>query len=280
MPTMDLPNLIKSAVPEAEGRNVRVLSQNSGTNYRDANFLSSDFPRSPPKLYITSEEEDFDPLTIEEWKNEGFDVEYLSIEGCGGAKGYLERIKGLSAQKMDPCSKFGIVAFGDAAAVCMEHYHVLDNNPEFKLGMLVAYYPTSIPDPKGRFPNAIATLVHLPTGEEIGITKRSQMVGIQGKRRTTRSKVQSGFGVGGSLTLAYPSYTYRAEAGFAEHDMEEYNRVAAELAWSRSLATARKTFGNGVDAELILETNTHGTNPPSLPPLTVSFLPVTVSLKC
>lgn len=134
----------------------------------------------------------------------------------------------------------------------------MDNNPEFKLGLLIAYYPTSIPDPKGRFPNNISTLVHLATGEEIGVTKQTQMVGIQGKRRMTRKKVERGQGTGGTLNLAYPSYTYDAESGFAEHDMEEYDRVCAELAWSRSLAAARKAFAFDAKLEPELEKNANG----------------------
>ncbi|VUC31436.1 unnamed protein product [Clonostachys rosea] len=248
---VNVPDLIKSAVPESKGRNVQIISQN-GPNHRDPNFLSSDFPRSPGKLYITAETDDFDPTTIEDWRNEGFDVEYISMESCK-KYGYLDKIKSLSKQKMGPCDKFGIIAYGDAAAVCLEHYHILDNNPEFKLGLLIAYYPTSIPDPGGRFPNSIAALAHLPVGEDIGVVKQSQMVGIQGKRRTTTKKVQKGLGTGGKLQLAFPSYTYDAESGFAEHDMEEYNRICAELAWSRSLAAARRAFGAGPDLEGLLE---------------------------
>jgi hypothetical protein len=97
--------------------------------------------------------------------------------------------------------------------------------------------------------------VHLAAGAEIGVIKQSQMVGIQGKRRTKRQRVQSGMGTGGKLQLAYPSYTYNAEPGFAEHDMEEYDGVSAELAWSRSLGTARKVFGVDPDLELVLEGN-------------------------
>jgi hypothetical protein len=103
---MDMANLIKSAVPDAEGRNVRVLSQN-GPNHRDSNFLSSDFPRGMPKLYITAEQDDFDELTVTEWRDEGFDVEYFSMESQGNE--YLQKLKDLSREKMGPCEKFGIV---------------------------------------------------------------------------------------------------------------------------------------------------------------------------
>ena len=104
---INIPNLIKSAVPEAEGRNVQILSDNRSTNYRDGNFLSGDFPRNPPKLYITGENDDFDEITLREWRDEGFDVEYISMESCGD--GYLKKIKSLSRENMGPCEKFGIV---------------------------------------------------------------------------------------------------------------------------------------------------------------------------
>lgn len=263
---MDLSNLIKSNVPEAKGRNVRVLSQNGsnlaggGGIHRDADFLSDDFPRGAPKLYITAEEDDFDEASQQAWRDEGFDVEYFSMAECKNRDGgYLQKLRDLSAETMGPCEKFGIVAYGDAAAWCLEHYHVLDHNPEFKLGLLIAYYPTTIPDPQGRFPSAIRTLVHLPAGEDVGVTKQSQLVGIQGKRRVDRKRIEAGSGVGGMLRLAWPAYTYQAEQGFAERDMEEYNRVSAELAWSRSLAAAKKVFGNGneLEAEQVVETNSY-----------------------
>ncbi|KAL5591535.1 hypothetical protein FOVSG1_010424 [Fusarium oxysporum f. sp. vasinfectum] len=249
---INIPNLIKSAVPEAEGRNVQIISDNR-TNHRDQNFLSGDFPRNPPKLYITGENDDFDEVTLAEWRDEGFDVEYISMESCGD--GYLKKIKSLSKENLGPCEKFGIVAYDDAAAICLEHFHILDNNPEFKLGLLIAYYPTRIPDTNGRFPSSISALVHLAAGEEVGVVKQSQMVGIQGKKRVRRTRIQSGMGTGGKLDLAYPSYTYEAEPGFAEHDLDEYDGVSAELAWSRSLAAARKVFGINPDLELVLEHN-------------------------
>lgn len=149
-----------------------------------------------------------------------------------------------------------MLAFGDAAALCLEHYHLVDNNPQFKLGLLVAYYPTSIPDPNAKFPSSINTLVHLTVNEEIGVKETSKMLGVALTRRNTRKKVGAGFGVGGSLHLAYPTYTYKAEPGFAENDMEEYDRVSAELAWSRSLEAARRAFGNEMEAENLLETMT------------------------
>lgn len=150
------------------------------------------------------------------------------------------------------------LAYGDAAAFCLEHFHIMDNNPEFKLCCLIAYYPTRIPDPRTKFPGGINVLVHLASGEEVGIVKQTQMVGIQGKKRTTRQTIDRGMGAGGTLQMAYPSYTYDATPGFAEHDLDEFDRVSAELSWSRSLAMARRAFRKDVDLERVFEENVNG----------------------
>lgn len=41
--------------------------------------------------------------------------------------------------------------------------------------------------------------------------------------------------------------------GFAEHDLDEFNKVAASLAWTRTLGTLRKAFNIEVDLEKIWE---------------------------
>ena len=45
------------------------------------------------------------------------------------------------------------------------------------------------------------------------------------------------------------------DAGFAEHDLDEYDAVADALAWSRSLSTVRRGFSAEVDLERVLEEN-------------------------
>lgn len=103
---IDIPNLVKSTVPESEGRNVQIISNHS-TNYRDPNFLSKDFPRSAPKLYLTAEDDEFDVLTIAEWREEGFDVEYIPMGDDRDE--YRRKIRDLSRKKMAPCETFGII---------------------------------------------------------------------------------------------------------------------------------------------------------------------------
>lgn len=103
---INVPDLVKAAVPEGEGRNVQIISQN-GSDSRDPGFLSSNFPRSSPKLYLTSESDDFDEITLAEWQDEGFDVEFLSM-GNGGDE-YLGKLRALGKKGMGPGEKFGIV---------------------------------------------------------------------------------------------------------------------------------------------------------------------------
>ena len=281
---INLPGIINAATSGAnrEGRIATIISDNR-SNYRDPGFLSSDFPRNPPKLYVTAESDDFDQLTVSEWKDEGFDVQYLSMGA--GDKEYRAKLASLNSSHLGPCETYAVVgmpseictmfprtfinddccsladsastAYGDAASYCLEYFHVLDNNQDFKLSCLIAYYPTRIPDPQSRFPGGVQVLVHL-AGSEVGVVKQSQLVGIQGKRRTTRRNLGRGIGTGQVMQLGYPSYTYDAQPGFAERDLDEYDKVSAELAWSRSLAAARKAFQRVPNMELALEQNVQG----------------------
>lgn len=144
------------------------------------------------------------------------------------------------------------VAYGDAAAVCLETFR----RPSNKLCVLIAYYPSSIPDPSNTFPIGIKVLVHL-AGSEIGVTRNPEVLGIQGKRRTVQRQVPRGTIPGGRVDLAYPSYSYEgAEPGFAEHDLEEYNKIAARLSWGRSLDSVRKAFKVEADLEKVWEKHT------------------------
>ncbi|KOS19954.1 hypothetical protein ESCO_005796 [Escovopsis weberi] len=248
---VDVPELIKSMVPgDSEGRTARIISDRN-VNYRDHHFLASDFPRAAPKIYLTAEDDDFDPETLADWRNEGFDVEYFPMGN--DTEAYNRALRDLSKVERGPCETFGIVA-----TLCLEHYHIWDNNPGFQLAFLIAYYPSSIPHPEGRFPSSLNVLVHLIAGEPINITQRSQMHGMKGKLTVSRGTVDSGIGTGGLLNMAYSSYAYHAKAGFSEHDLEEYDRVAADLAWSRSLASARQAFNRHENLELAVEHSLRG----------------------
>lgn len=168
------------------------------------------------------------------------------------------------------------IAFGDAAAVCLEVY----SEPKAatsKLCSLVAYYPSTIPDPKRRLSSSFRVLVHLAQGTHddntVGVSRRHEALGIQGKRRTVQKRVTPGIGAGGLQSkIEYPVYTYEGvDAGFAEHDLDEYDAVADALAWSRSLSMVRRGFGAEVNLERVWEENVerqHRTNLPRRPKLT------------
>jgi hypothetical protein len=109
---VSIPGVFEAAIPGSRGdiknKRVAIISDNmSGPNHNDPNFLSDEYPKTPPKLYITSEEDEFDAITLNDWKAEGFNVEYLSM-GNGG-KEYQAKLDGLRQTGLGPCETFGIV---------------------------------------------------------------------------------------------------------------------------------------------------------------------------
>lgn len=79
-------------------------------------------------------------------------------------------------------------------------------------------YPTKVPSPKTKYPNQLDLLIHL--------------AGSQG------------------LGTAHKNYVYPGtEPGFAETDLEEYEKIAADLAWSRTVVVVRKAFRINVELE-------------------------------
>ncbi|KAH7109825.1 hypothetical protein B0J11DRAFT_233591 [Dendryphion nanum] len=216
------------------------------------------FNHTTPVLYVTAEDEDFDVETLRAWRDEGFIVKYIPF-GKGG-KAYVNTLHHLG-DSMSIGERYAIVAFGDAASVCLEVYSEPRTSTS-KLCSLVAYYPTAIPDPHQRFSSSFRVIVHLAQGNNpaeatIGVTRRPEVLGIQGRRRTVQKRITPGIGTGGLQSkLQYPMYTYEGvEVGFAEHDLDEYDAVADALAWSRSLSVVRRGFGAEVDLERVWEEN-------------------------
>ena len=94
--------------------------------------------------------------------------------------------------------------------------------PMPKLCAIVAYYPTKLPNTNTMFPPNTNVVIHM-AGDQPMAPKQS--------------------------SYSYPD----TETGFAEKDLDEYDKVAASLAWSRSLAAVRKGFGIEVDLEKVWE---------------------------
>lgn len=84
-------------------------------------------------------------------------------------------------------------------------------------------------------------------------------LGLQGKKKRKTRPINPGIGTGERLELAYPAYTYdNAQPGFAEHDMEEYDHLAADLAWTRTIHVLRKGFSRQTDLERRWEEHQEG----------------------
>lgn len=125
--------------------------------------------------------------------------------------------------------------------------HTKPNNP--KICGIVAYYPSYIPATQTKFPASVKVLVHL-AGKKVGVRFNSEVLGIQGKKKTVTKNLGAGSGHGGSLGLAFQAYAYSGcESGFAEHDLDEFDPVAESLAFTRSLTTLHKAFRIETTAE-------------------------------
>ena len=95
-----------------------------------------------------------------------------------------------------------------------------------KLVAVVAYYPGHVPKGSTNFPPTLKVQIHLAASQNWG----------------TR----------------HPSYRYEGtKDGFAEHDLEEFDKVGASLAWSRTLSLLRTAFDSeGPDLEAIWDNHT------------------------
>lgn len=147
-------------------------------------------------------------------------------------------------------------AFGEAANFCLDHY--LKPTNASRLCALVAYYPSNIPDTRSRFPVSVRVLVHL-AGKSVDVTTIPTALGLQGKKSRKTRHINPGIGTGERLQLGYPAFTYDyAQPGFAETDLEEYDHLAADLAWTRTVQVLRKGFSRDVDLERRWEEHQEG----------------------
>jgi len=182
---------------------------NGATGSMTTGFLS--FNSHPPKVYITAEDDEFDPVTTQHWKEEDYDVSYHPM-GTGG-KAYRDLIKSFSLN-LRLGESFAIIAYGDAATVCLD----IAVKPMPHCVALVCYYPTKIPHPNQNYPTQMQITVHLAERQ--------------------------------GLTAGFPVFEYPGvDDGFAEADLDQYDGIAADLAWSRSLTSVRRGFKQTVDLD-------------------------------
>ncbi|RJE21365.1 dienelactone hydrolase [Aspergillus sclerotialis] len=196
------------------------------------------------RVCITAETEDFDKETLRSWQDEGFDVIYIPYDV--GDKEYSGRLKTVK-EGLGVGENYAVIAFGEAASFCLDYY--LKSTNSSRLCALIAYYPTNIPDTRSRFPHSLRVLVHL-AGKNVDMTTTPTALGLQGKRRRQMKQINPGIGTGERLNIGYPAYTYEyVQPGFAEYDLDEYDKLAADISWTRSLDVLRKGFGKQVDLE-------------------------------
>ncbi|KAL4942074.1 hypothetical protein BDV06DRAFT_193061 [Aspergillus oleicola] len=205
------------------------------------------------RLIITAETPDFDNEFIQAWQKEGFNVVYVPYSQ--DEKDYARRIMSVK-EGLGVGDNYGIIAFGDAASFCLDYY--LKPNNVSRLCALVAYYPTNIPDTRSRYPPSVRMLTHL-AGDVIDVTTTPTMLGLQGKKKRTSRQINPGIGTGEQFDIGHRAFTYSSsQPGFAEVDLDEYNRLDADLAFTRTLEVLRRAYGQDRDLEKPWEEHLQG----------------------
>lgn len=104
----------------------------------------------------------------------------------------------------------------------------------------------------------LQVLVHL-AGQTVDVLVQPVALGLQGKKRRQTRPLNPGVGTGERLDLGYPTFTYdNAEPGFAETDLEEYDHLSADLAFTRTLKALRKGYSRDPDLERRWEDHVEG----------------------
>ncbi|RAH86141.1 hypothetical protein BO86DRAFT_415633 [Aspergillus japonicus CBS 114.51] len=189
----------------------------------------------PAQLCITAEDELFDEEFLQTWRREGFQVTYIPFQS--DRKSYIAALDAVK-HGLRVSEVYAIISFGDAASFCLTHYLKLPNTN--KLCALIAYYPTAIPGPASQYPASMQVLVHL-ANQTVNVHYPPSKTGH--KATVVRKQVGPGVGIGDRLALGYAAFSYvGALPGFAEHDLEEYSRIPAQVAWSRTLGALQRGF--------------------------------------
>jgi hypothetical protein len=93
------------------------------------------------------------------------------------------------------------VAYGNAASILLRRAFF---DPIPKLCALIAFYPSTLPDPAATPPKGLRVQVHLAANQPFG--------------------------------PRYPSYNYLSTTpGFAQHESGCFDKIAFSLSWSRCL---------------------------------------------
>jgi carboxymethylenebutenolidase len=177
-------------------------------------FLS--FNSRPPRLYLTSPSAHAPEFTLLAWQAEGFEAIYLPFQPSQQAS-YLSTLKTLH-KDLSLGETYAILAYGDAATAVLK----TAQKPLPRCAAVVAFYPSVLPSAGFKFPSQLRVQIH-----------------VAGQQRSPRPD-----------TCEWQLYRYeKGKIGFAEPDSNTFERVEAELAFSRALACARKAFKTEADIE-------------------------------
>lgn len=196
--------------------------------------------QSPPRLYISTKSSDFDQNSMSNFKDEGFHVTFLPFNGKAHKTQYVDHLNQIGSS-LGVEEKFALVGlthpgtttvrepsltrvyrigYGDAAAAILETCV----KPISRLSTVVAYYPTELPKASAVYPSSLHVVLHQAGAQDAAVQCKS---------------------------YRYP----HAEVGFAEANLDTYDKVSAGIAWSRTLAAVRQTFDMQVDLEEVWETH-------------------------
>lgn len=166
-------------------------------------------------LVIAASTPTFDPIILQQWRDEGFKVHYEYVKGTSRSSTFAVQSFGDS---LEDGEQYAIVAYGHAASLLLvEAFDVLP-----KLCAMVAFYPDQLPDPNAVAPKELQLQVHL-AGTQL-------------------------------FAPRYRSFTYPGTSpGFDTRDSGTFDSIASGLAWSRALAAVRKGFHLEADLEGIWE---------------------------
>ncbi|KAF1985741.1 hypothetical protein K402DRAFT_333699 [Aulographum hederae CBS 113979] len=194
------------------------------SNATGRGFLS--FNSQPPRLYITCEGDEFDETVLKQWENEGFEVSFIPMPSHPG-KPYANLITNLS-KGLPLGANYALLAYGLAASACL----TIAEKPLPHCAALICFYPPTIPAVGHKYPSSLNLTVHIAASQTDVIK-----LAVEGK-----------------VAQGGKSYIYESTLeGFAEQDLDEWDRVASELSWSRTLAVIRRGFKQDRDFEELAE---------------------------
>jgi hypothetical protein len=211
-----------SASSSEEGTTATAISTcrnplNAGVSRSQRNTSSAYDNMSRHIVHVLSDDIEFDPVYLQHLNEEGFNVLYEHF--TGDVNNFNRTIRHLS-DDLEPGQKYAIIAFGEAAT------HTLSAAQQTSLPhcvSLICYYPTAVPAPTHKYPASLDILCHLASMQP--------------------------FGAASFKIYVYPDVC----PGFAESDLQEYDKFAAGLSWGRTLACLRRGFRIVVDLEEVVD---------------------------